>query len=273
MTETEQKSMILLERYDLTVSQRALIERGLALAVSLVKKEYICQILKAKFVLIPAGTFMMGSPEDEPGGIEDETLHQVTISKPLYMQTTEVTQWQWKKVMGGNPSYFKDCGDDCPVENISWDDAQAFIRKLNSMEGTDKYRLPTEAEWEYSCRAGSTMAYCFGDDPGRLGEYAWYCDNSGDKTHPVGRKKPNAWGLYDMHGNVYEWVQDGLEYYPAGHVTDPECPPSEDQVSRGGSCNSYDRDCRTAVRGVCRPGCRGGNMGFRLARTKALGEK
>jgi hypothetical protein len=228
---TENRALIVRGRYDLTAPERALIERGLLLADFLGKKRYISPILKAIFVLIPAGTFMMGSPEDEPGRKDHETLHQVTISKPFYLQTTPVTQGQWKQVMGNNPSHYR--GDDnLPVEGVSWNNVQEFILKLNKMEGTDKYRLPTEAQWEYACRAGSTTAYCFGDDRGRLGEYAWIADY---KTHPVGQKKPNEWGLYDMHGNIRELVQDEAAYYPAGHVTDPEGPSlGFRRVLRGG---------------------------------------
>ena len=135
--------------------------------------------LGMKFVLIPAGTFMMGSPSDELGRLKDELQHKVTITKSFYLQSTEVTQRQWREIMSNNPSHFKDCGDNCPVERVSWDDAQEFIVKLNQREGTDKYRLPTEAEWEYPCRAGSTTRFCFGDDETTLGEHAWYHDNSG----------------------------------------------------------------------------------------------
>jgi formylglycine-generating enzyme required for sulfatase activity len=120
-----------------------------------------------KFVLIPSGSFMMGSPPKEQGRYDDEKLHNVTISKPFYMETTQVTQGQWKKVMGDNTSRFENCGDNCPVENVFWDDAQGFIRKLNRMEGTRKYRLPTEAEWEYACRAGSISRYLFRGRSGR----------------------------------------------------------------------------------------------------------
>ena len=156
--------------------------------------------LGMKFVYIPPGTFMMGSPSDEPGHEYDETQYKVRLTKGFYMQTTEVTQGQWKKVMGSNPSYYDRCGDDCPVENVSWNDTQKFIKKVNSMEGVNKYRLPTEAEWEYACRAGSITAFANGGitetgyehDP-NLNEMGWYCGNSGKKTHPVAQKRPNAW--------------------------------------------------------------------------------
>jgi formylglycine-generating enzyme required for sulfatase activity len=187
-TEKEQKALTIRESYDLTVPKSALIERGLALAESLGKKEFICPILNAKFVLIPAGTFMMGSPEDETGCNDDETLHQVTISKPFYLQTTPVTQRQWKKVMGSNPSYFKNCGDDCPVEQVSWNDIQEFISKLN-FQSDKKYRLPTEAEWEYAARSGGKKEKWAGtSDESSLGDYAWYVDNCCNKRHPVSQK-------------------------------------------------------------------------------------
>ena len=265
MTETEQKALVLRGRYDLTVPERVLIERGLLLADSLGKKEYICPILKARFVLIPAGTFMMGSPEGEWAGAFDETLHRVTISKSFYLQTTPVTQGQWKKVTENNPSHFK--GDDnLPVEQVSWNDVQEFLEKLNAMERTEKYRLPTEAEWEYACRAGSTTAYCFGNDSGRLGEYAWYGDNAGDKTHPVGQKKSNAWGLYDMIGNVSHWVRDGYVDYTKGHVIDPSGPLyGSNRVIRGCCCwHSEAWMCTSALRGFNDPGIRSRFIGFRL---------
>jgi formylglycine-generating enzyme required for sulfatase activity len=222
-----------------------------------------------KFVLIPAGTFQMGSPTGEPGRTTHGRQHRVTISQPFYLQTTEVTQGQWQRVMGDNPSLFKKCGENCPVENVSWDDAQKFIRKLNQMEKTDKYRLPTEAEWEYACRAGSTGEWCFGDNEADLGEYAWYNENSEKQTHPVGQKKPNAWGLYDMHGNVWEWCQDWYGEYPAGPVTDPKGPDSgEKRVLRGGSWVDSARLARSANRDyLSYPGFRFYYyVGFRVAR-------
>jgi len=223
--------------------------------------------LGMQFVLIPAGTFMMGSGIAEEGDEDERPQHQVTLSQPFYLQTTPVTQGQWQRVMAGNPSLFQECGEDCPVENVSWEDAQDFIRKLNQIEETDKYRLPTEAEWEYACRAGSTQRYCFGDGEAELGQYAWYADNSQKTTHPVGRLKPNPWGLYDMHGNVYEWCQDWYGKYPPGPVTDPKGPSSgEYRLLRGGPWDGEAGDVRSAYRHRLTPGYRYGHEGFRVAR-------
>lgn len=220
-----------------------------------------------KFVKVPPGTFMMGSPSNEPGRGNDEKRHRVTLTKGFYMQTTEVTQGQWKAVMGSNPSKFKNCGDDCPVEKVSWNDVRKFIRKLNQREGGNKYRLPTEAEWEYAARAGSTGKFCFSGDNGNLRKYAWYDRNSGGKTHPVAQKQPNAWGLYDMHGNVYEWCQDWYGDYPSASVTNPTGPSGGSyRVVRGGSWDFYARLCRSAYRYSFTPGGRFSNLGFRLLR-------
>ncbi len=222
--------------------------------------------LGMEFVYIPPGTFMMGSPEDEPWRSKNETLHQVTLTRGFYMQTTQVTQGQWEAVMGNNPSHFKDEGDNCPVEKVSWDDVQEFIKKLDERERTDKYRLPTEAEWEYSCRARSRARYCFGDDKDRLSEYAWYWKNSGRKTHPVGEKKANAWGLYDMHGNVWEWCEDWYDKYPSESVTDPGGPSTGSyRVYRGGSWHFDAGDCRSAYRIRSSPNRRTDDLGLRLA--------
>ncbi len=159
-----------------------------------------------KLRLIPAGEFTMGSPGTESDRRADETQHRVTLTKPFYLGVTEVTQEQYQKVMGSNPSGFK--GPQNPVEQVSWNDAVAFCRKLSELpsekSGGYVYRLPTEAEWEYACRAGTTTTYSFGDSESELGAYAWYIDNSGRTTHPVGGKRPNACGLYGMHGNVFE---------------------------------------------------------------------
>jgi formylglycine-generating enzyme required for sulfatase activity len=219
------------------------------------------------FVLIPAGTFLMGSEIAEGGDEDERPQHQVTLSQPFYLQTTSVTQGQWKRLMGENPSSFHECGEDCPVENVSWDDAQECIKKLNRMEKTDQYRLPTEAQWEYACRAGSTQSYCFDEGEAELGQYAWYADNSQKSTHPVGRLKPNAWGLHDMHGNVYEWCQDWFGEYPPGPVTDPKGPwDGKYRVLRGGSWDGEAGDVRSAYRYRLTPGYRYGHEGFRVVR-------
>jgi formylglycine-generating enzyme required for sulfatase activity len=223
-----------------------------------------------KFVLIPAGTFVMGSPVAEPERNDDERRHKVTITKSFYLQTTEVTQGQWKRVMDHIPFsffYFLACGEECPAENVSSRWAQEFIRELNAMEGTNKYRLPTEAEWEYACRAGSETAYHFGDNEDVLGDYAWYLDNSLSNAHPVGQKKHNAWGLYDMHGNVAEWCQDWYGDYPGGHVTDPKGPSTgKYRLFRGGSWDDIARVLRSAFRGRYTTGARLNVIGFRVAR-------
>ena len=155
-------------------------------------------------VPIPAGEFTMGSPESEKDRKDNETQHLVKITKPYYLGAYEVTQEQYERVMGKNLSDSK--GENKPVENVRWSEAVEFCRKLSEKEGVE-YRLPTEAEWEYACRAGTSTAYSFGNDESQLGKYAWYRDNS-ISTHPVGELKPNTWGLYDMHGNVWEWCQD-----------------------------------------------------------------
>jgi formylglycine-generating enzyme required for sulfatase activity len=174
-----------------------------------------------KFTLISSGSFMMGADLNSERGYKGETpQHRVTISRPFYLGVYEVTQSEWMSVMdGANPSNFK--GETLPVEQVSWDDARSFVRKLNQKEGTEKYRLPTEAEWEYAARAGTTTAYFFGDDEGSLGIYAWFGGNSGGKTRPVGGKSHNPWGLYDINGNVLEWVQDFFGYYSGSAATDP----------------------------------------------------
>lgn len=154
-----------------------------------------------KFVLIPAGNFMMGGNQHD----HEQPIHRVTIRKPFYMQNTEVTQGQWRKVMGKNPSYFENCGDDCPVEQVSWDDVGQFVAKLNQME-EGEYRLPSEAEWDYAARSGGREeTYAGGENIDELG---WYSKNSKSTTHPVGQLDPNGLGLYDMSGNVWEWVED-----------------------------------------------------------------
>jgi formylglycine-generating enzyme required for sulfatase activity len=230
----------------------------------------ITNTIGMEFVLIPAGEFDMGSPSDEEGRCTDEgPVHHVNIGKAFYMTKYEVTQKQWREIMGDNPSIFKG-DDDLPVETVSWDDVQEFIKKLNEKEGTDKYRLPSEAEWEYACRAGTTTRYSFGDDESNLGDYAWYYENSDYETHPVGQKKPNSWGLYDMHGNVWEWVEDCWHSDYNGAPTDGSawilaCKyDGAFRVIRGGSWSSYARFCRSAGRYRYDPRFRYCNLGFRL---------
>ena len=216
-----------------------------------------------EFVLIPAGTFKMGSDSGDP---DERPVRQVTMSKPFYMGKYEVTQGQWQAVMGNNPSLFQ--GDPKgPVDQVSWDDAQVFISKLNAMEGGQRYRLPTEAEWEYAARAGSTTAYSFGNDPKQLGDYAWYRGNSERRTHPVGQKRPNAWGLHDMLGNVWEWVQDWEGRYAAGSVTDPPGSASGTyRMRRGCGWNNEANVCRVSNR-YSVVGFRDDFLGFRVVRS------
>lgn len=224
-----------------------------------------------EFMLIPAGTFNMGSPESDADSFSYEyPVHEVNIETDFYIGKYEVTQEQWRKVMGSNPSYSK--GDDKPVQNVSWYSVQEFIKKLNEMEGTDKYRLPSEAEWEYACRAGTTTKYSFGDDYLQLGEYAWYSSNA-EGLHPVGQKKPNPWGLYDMYGNVGEWVQDTFDLYDMGAMTLNDGSAWDNGISsssraqRGGCYYLSTRDCRSASRLYGSPDVKYDYcVGFRLVR-------
>jgi len=221
------------------------------------------------FVYIKPGTFTMGSPLSEPERESSETQHQVTLTKGFYMQTTEVTQGQWKSVMEKKPSYNSNCGDDCPVGNVSFNDALSFIQRLNQKESGESYRLPTEAEWEYVCRAGTNTRFFFGDSDSQLSSYAWYYDNSGNQIHPVAKKQPNAWGLFDMYGNVLEWCHDWMGEYPSKSVTDPvESSGGSDRINRGGSFYSNARFCRSANRGTGPPGSNNEGFGFRIARTR-----
>jgi formylglycine-generating enzyme required for sulfatase activity len=219
------------------------------------------------FVLIPAGSFTMGSPTDEPGRHSPERQHPVTISKPFYLQSTEVSRRQWTQVMGSDPSKFKDCGDDCPVDNVSWNDAQEFIRRLNQMSG-ENYRLPNEAEWEYAAKSGGkTEKYAGTSNDSELGDYAWFIDNSRGTTHPVGKKRANGLGLYDMSGNVYEWCQDWWGDYPTTQVTDPTGPKAgKYPVIRGGCWGNDAHNMRTAGRLRDSVDSRSKDIGFRVAR-------
>ena len=250
------------------------------------------------YVLIEGGTFTMGSPEDEPHRWwgDQELQHEVTLTRDFYLSTTEVTQAQWVSVMGSNPSFFSGC-DNCPVEKITWYDAVDYCNALSIQEGLTPvyevdgaevawdpsaygYRLPTEAEWEYACRAGTTTAFyngpginygpgCYADP--NLDEIAWYCENSsgakaGKRTQEVGQKLPNAWGLYDMSGNDWEWCWDWFANYTEDPVTDPTGPESGSaRVGRGGGYFHYVGDCRSAARLHPRPTYSDEGLGLRPA--------
>ena len=228
-----------------------------------------------KLVLIPKGTFQMGSPETEKGRHYNETQHEVTISKDYYLGVHEVTQAQYEKGIGKNPSGFQGAivgneNADFPVENVSWHDAVEFCKKLSELPEEKAaghvYRLPTEAQWEYACRAGSKTAYSSGESSESLGDYAWFYENRNRRTHPVGKKKANAWGLYDMHGNVWEWCSDWHEEYPKGAVSDPIGPKEGgDRVYRGGFWGNEAAYCRSANRLSFSPSIYTPYGGFRVA--------
>lgn len=236
------------------------------------------------FVLIPAGSFQMGSDSAEREALPNEQpRHAVTLSRPFYLAGFEVTQAQWEAVMGSSPFNLARSNpyDGLPgmaarlrkpdhPATVSWNDAQAFILRLNEKEGHARYRLPTEAEWEYAARAGTTTAYSFGDDVRQLGRHAWFGEDfATGATHPVGQKLPNPWGLHDVHGNVWEWVQDRYaDRYPsAALVVDPTGPSSGPQrVVRGGSWHETSTSWRSAARKPYDPDYRGISIGFRLVR-------
>ena len=203
-------------------------------------QEYLMNSLGMKFVLIPAGEFVMGS---ERGHSDERPPHRVTLSQAFHLGVHEVTQGQWNRVMTNNPSRVK--GDDLPVYNLLWSEVEEFIAHLSEKEGIE-YRLPTEAEWEYACRAGSTSEFYWGEDSEN--DYAWYTMNSGEKPHPVGLLKPNAWGLYDMSGNVYEWCQDFHANYATRDQTDPFQAFGTFRVYRGGAYNRRMQYCGSARR-------------------------
>ena len=230
----------------------------------------IVNSLGMTLVLVPAGTATTGSPADEQGRLTDEMQQRTRLHRPFYLQTTEVTQEQWRRVMGNNPAHFRACGDTCPADQVSWPEAQEFIRRLNALEGTKNYRLPTETEWEYAARAGSATAYYWGrsSDCSRAnyGQSLWASDCLGinpGKTKPVGSYRPNAWGLYDLTGNVWEWVD-----------SDEAAREGLFRIQRGGAWDSDAKTCRIAFRAKGLPEARRGhmklapgNIGFRVART------
>ena len=233
------------------------------------------QALAGEFVDIAPGCFLMGSAEQEHGRDQDELRHRVCITRPYALGRYEVTQNQWRAVMDETPAYFRTCGGQCPVERVSWTDVQAFITKLNTMTG-EPYRLPTEAEWEYAARAGTGAPFSFGADIDSSqvnynGRYP-YRGEQVEAYHrtpvAVGSYPANPWGLYDMHGNVWEWVQDYQGSYPQAEVSDPIGASSgANRVYRGGSWSSTARRCRSAARNLQSPGRRYFNLGFRLARS------
>ena len=231
---------------------------------------------KIKMRLIPAGTFIMGSPSSESNRNDDEVQHKVTISKPFYMGVYEVTQQQWKDVMGRDPSYFKNDEGNAPVEKVTWNDCQGFLNKLCDSLGVPHgtYRFPTEAEWEYACRAGTTSSY-YGNDVDSIAwngdnkgiTTAWYGRYLGSTTNPVGTKKPNAFGLYDMSGNLWEWCSDWKGDYPSGSVIDPKGPDTgSHRVKRGGSWRYDASYCRSATRRSYSDNRKSGNIGLRVVR-------
>lgn len=213
------------------------------------------------FVQIPAGEFMMGA---ENGNVDERPVHKVRISGGLEMSKYEVTQKQWQELMGNNPSAFK--GADLPVQKVTWDDAQSFIKKMNHNDDSYVYRLPREAEWEYACRAGAEREF-----PSDIDSLAWFYGNSGGRPQPVGTKRPNAWGLYDLPGNVWEWCQDWYSetYYGKSPLLDPKGPNSGSRrVVRRGSFLQNARECRCALRTGITHDYISGDLGFRLVRRK-----
>ncbi|MCD4722658.1 MAG: formylglycine-generating enzyme family protein [Desulfobacula sp.] len=250
--------------------------------------------LGMRFVLIPPGNFIMGSPESEKGRQWNEKRHKVIISKSFYLTETEVTQGQWEKLVGFNPSSFSNLGKTYPVDTVSWNECVEFIRVLNGWEGTKKYRLPTEAEWEYACRAGSSSTFadgpittfsCNEPEPAII-DMAWYCYNSGRqnpsgdfKPHPVKTRNPNKWGLYDMHGNVQEWVLDSCKWRSfwrakvgvvtdtyKDNIVDPLSKIGKHKIIRGGGWYQTSKYQRSAYRSYYKPGVKRNSLGFRIVR-------
>ena len=217
-----------------------------------------------EFILLPSGSFTMGSPEDEKGRDKDEgPPHEVSIDS-FYIGKYETTQAQWKKVMGKNPSY-NSAHSRLPVENVCWNEIQRFLRRLNKKTGLT-FRLPTEAEWEYACRAGTQTRFCSGSDDSPLNEYAWFNINAGDETQPVGTRMPNQWGLYDMHGNVSEYVGDGRRGYLSRKEHNPKGTTSAIRAIHRGGCWFYPaRLCRSANRMTYEKDIGTHVIGFRLA--------
>ena len=250
-------------------------------AAELIGKPLTISEIGLEMVWIRPGTFMMGSPSGEVDRESDEKQHEVTLTQGFWLGKYEVTQEEWEDVMGNNPSHFTAFGKRAPVEQVSWEDAKAFCQKLNEREekagrlpGGYKYSLPTEAQWEYACRAGTKTPFAFGNSLSSKqanfdGNYPYGGASKGpylDKTVAVGSYSPNAWGLYDMHGNVWEWCEDSYGDYPSGPVTNPVGPASGSlRVDRGGSWDNYAKYCRSAIRLRRPPSYRDYDIGFRLS--------
>jgi formylglycine-generating enzyme required for sulfatase activity len=276
-------------RHQVTVEGEGGAWKGEATVVEKEMEELTVQLsvlsTVVKLMAVPAGGFMMGSPTSEENRDSDESQHRVEITQGFYLSATEVTQAQYELVMGSNSSKFK--GVDRPLERVSWLDAVQFCNKLSVREGlapayrisgssvtwdamANGYRLPTEAEWEYACRAGTATAYHTGGSEADLARAGWYSGNAGSETHPVGKKAPNAWGLYDLHGNVWEWCWDWYGEYGSGTQRDPQgAADGSERVIRGGSWRNDARHCRSANRGRDDPSDAGDNLGFRVARSSA----
>jgi formylglycine-generating enzyme required for sulfatase activity len=213
--------------------------------------------IEMKFAWIPPGRFLMGSDKVGAG----TPVHRVTIAKGFWMGVYPVTQDQFEAVMGYNPSSVR--GPAHPVENVNWFDAQEFCQEFGKLTGRP-IRLPTEAEWEYACRASATSDYWSGNDEAALKRVGWFSGTSDNQTHPVGKLEKNKWGLSDVHGNVWEWCTDWFGPYLANDQTDPQGPPKGDaRVQRGGCSCSGSADCRAAVRAACAPADRRNFFGFR----------
>ena len=249
-----------------------------------VKLKSVTNSIGMELIEIPAGKFTMGSPKGEKDRQKDEAQVRVTLTKPFGLGKYEVTQGQWKSMMGSEPWKGKDhvkAGKDCPVTYVNWVEAKRFCKKLTTIErkagkltADEEYRLPTEAEWEYACRAGTTTAYSFDNNEKQLGEYAWFNLNTIDVdeqyAHKVGMKKPNPWGLHDMHGNVWELCSDWIGIGLSGG-TDPSGPNGGSRrVSRGGSWGNNPGDCRSAMRSSSDPSDRRDHLGFRVARSQSV---
>jgi len=257
--------------FDAEEARRRQVEAATRLGVPVEKAVDLGDGVKLELVLVPAGRFRMGSPAKEAWRGDDEKQHWVMITRSFYIGKHEVTQEQWQKVMGTNPSSFK--GAKNPVEQVSWDDCQEFLKELDGLgKEQGQFRLPTEAEWEWACRAGTRTRFCSGDADEALADYAWFDANAGNSTHPVGTRKPNAWGLCDMHGNVWEWCGDWYGESGGGWAPqqDPAGPASGSlRVLRGGSGGDPPLVCRSAVRIRGTPAGRGDVFGFRVVAVPA----